>query len=68
MKVKEKELDDKDKQIVKLAASGYSYEKISKIVFLSKATVKNRIKIMREYYNCTNSVHLVSHLKDNGLI
>lgn len=68
MIVTKRELDDKDRKIIKLVMRKTSYRKISAIVFLSEAGIKRRVKQMKDYYNCGSTSDLISHLIDNGLL
>lgn len=60
--------DDKDKQIVKLCIKRVSYEKMTRIVYLSVDGIRRRIKVMKEYYEKDSLPELIEHMVDNNLL
>jgi hypothetical protein len=60
--------DDKDKQIIKLCIKRISYEKMTRIVFLSVDGIRKRIKVMKDYYQKDSLPELIDHLVDENLL
>jgi hypothetical protein len=60
--------DDKDKQIIKLCIKRVSYEKMTRIVFLSVDGIRKRIKVMKDYYQKDSLPELIDHLVDENLL
>jgi hypothetical protein len=63
-----KTLDEKDKRIIELIRRKVSYRRMSKIVFLSEIGIKRRVKVMRNYYNCSDTTELIDSLVSSGII
>ena len=68
MKTTAKELDDKDKRIIKLVVRRIGYRNMTRIVHLSTNGIKHRIKVMKDYYGCSTLQDLIAHLQDNNLV
>jgi hypothetical protein len=60
--------DDKDKQIIKLCIKRVSYEKMTRIVFLSVDGIRKRIKVMKDYYQKDSLPELIDHLVYENLL
>jgi len=58
----EKKLDDIDKKILKLAGDGLTAKEIAYEINEKQKAVERRIRIMKEYYQCKSTTHLVTKL------
>lgn len=68
MKVTTKELDDKDRQIIKLLMKRVTYNEVAKIVFLTPEAVRYRVRAMRDYYDKGSLSSLIDYLTENELL
>lgn len=59
MKVITKELDDTDKEIIRLAGEGKTAKETAAILKITINQVTGRIKEMMRYYECANKIELV---------
>lgn len=64
MIVTEKKLDEKDKQILMLAAEGMTAKEIGYELNTTQYAVQAKIRIMKSYYNCRSLTELVAKFKD----
>lgn len=62
MIVTQKQLDDTDKEIIRLLASGMTAMEIGIELDLSNRSVERRIVIMRKWYKCNSQAQLVGRL------
>lgn len=59
MIVTQKQLDDTDKEIIRLAGEGMTAKEIGYEINLSQRAVEARIRVMKDWYKCNSLVHLV---------
>ncbi|WP_147535082.1 response regulator [Bacillus marasmi] len=61
-------LSQREMEILKLVAKGYTNKEISNISFISENTVKNHLKNITKKLGIKNRVHLTRHAIENGWI
>lgn len=59
MIVTKKELDEKDKEILKLLGEGKPIKSIVFTIGLKKTQIDYRIKAMKKHYNCNSLAQLI---------
>lgn len=57
-----KEPDERDKKILYLLFQGKTAKQIGNEIFISSRTVENRLRVLRENYECRNNVQLTYKL------
>jgi DNA-binding CsgD family transcriptional regulator len=68
MKIVAKELDDQDRQILKLIADGLTNKEIAYDLRINPHSVKARLRVMRAYYDCKTTAQLLLKLSADGLL
>lgn len=63
-----KELDEIDKQILRLSNDGFVNKEIARELNLAKKTVDNRLYEMRKYYKVSTTRKLISLLKGTNTL
>lgn len=62
------ELNDFDLEILKHLADGHIQKDISKLMFTSTSSIEKRLNALKIVFRAKNATHLVSIIKDLGLI
>lgn len=62
------ELDNLDIEILKHLSNGYIQKDIGKLMFASTSSVEKRLNALKIVFRAKNATHLVSIIKDLGLI
>lgn len=62
------EIDDLDKQIIQLLATGLDQNEIGEELGYSRSSIEKRLNKLKIYFKAKNNPHLVSLSKDLGLI
>jgi DNA-binding CsgD family transcriptional regulator len=52
-------IDDKDKDILKKLQDGLTYKEIAVCLFMSIHTVKHRVRVMKDKFDCTTISNLI---------
>jgi DNA-binding NarL/FixJ family response regulator len=62
------ELDDNDIEIIRHLSNGHIQKDIAKLMFTSTSSVEKRLNALKIVFRAKNTTHLVSIIKDLGLI
>lgn len=68
MKSTGKKLDDTDKRVLSMISKGYTHKEVSKEIYLSVQAIKQRLSVLRRYYDCKTTAHLIAHIVEECLL